>query len=1430
MKTINSKTFFFLVFVISFIVITLGGFLYYKNFERRFLAEIESKLTSIATLKIEELSHWKKERFGDASMFTFNKNYSGQLQLFLKSEKNIESRNRLLMWLVHTKRAYDYDRVTLYDTLGNELLFSEKEGINQSLEHSKQEFYFIKDRNKIQLIDFYKPASTGSPHLGIYVPLFSVTKEDSLIGFMTLCVAPDKYLYPFIQRWPGYSNTGETLILRKENDSVLFLNPLKYNDKAALNFKLPLDKADVPAVKAVMGETGIVYGNDYRGVPVVAYVSQVNGFPWYLVAKLDQSEAYAPLYETIYLLLVLLSSLIVGSAISMRYLWKRQRTIFYRDKYEDEKALREKQELYKTLINNLHQRVFFKDTKSVYVSCNEAFADERGLLPEEVEGKTDYDFYTDEFAEKYRNEDRFILSNSKEISFEENIVKNDETRTYTITKIPIFSEEQSIMGILGILDDITKRKQDEANLQKMNRLYSVLSNINQSIVRLRDPQELFEEICKISVQDGKFLFTWIGVLNPQTNDLKIAASYGDIKDYLPDMNIFKRNEMLKNCPIKFSLDESKAGLCDLEDADAHYNCKTRLREKGINSIAAFPLFLDNKIYGVISFYSSEVGFFDSGELRLLEELALDLSFALEFFKKESELENSLELLKINQARLELSQSIAHVASWEFNPATGKIWGSKEGFKIYGLTPEASGNLPIEEIEKCIPEKERVHQAMVDLLNEEKEYNLEFSVNPANGEPQRIIISKAQLVKDRDSSVVKVSGFIQDVTEQRKAERKLLESQNLFKTIADTSPAMIWMSGTEKGCTWFNKVWLNFTGRTIDQELGAGWSEGVYPDDLDLCLNTYLNAFDKRESFEMEYRLKRYDGLFRWIIDKGDPRYDAGNNFAGYIGTCIDITERKNIEAMLTESEEKYRLLAETAKDVILIQNFDSEILYINKAGCDLVGLSSEECYKKNVRSFIPRRYHDMLDSFISERHEGFSGPRIYELEFIDQYKNSVPVEIISAPIMNDKNISSILVIARDITERKRNEEELKILNAELESRIKIRTEDLQKLNIQLQQQIEERIQIERETAKYANEVSDLYNNAPCGYHSLDHKGIIVSINDTELNWLQYDRSEIIDKKRFEDFFTEESKKIFRDKFPLFLKQGWIREIEFDIIRKDGSLFSVILSATAVKDNNGNFIKSRSTIFDITEIKRAKQEIESLNRELSSRAKSLELANKELEAFAYSVSHDLRAPLRAIDGFAKIVTEDYSDKLDEEGKRLFGIIRNNTKKMDQLIVDLLALSKVTRTELKHNRIDMTAMAKALYFEVTSENERGEINFILSDLPDISGDPVLMRQVWSNLLSNAVKYTRKAKERIIEAGSIADDKKIIYFIKDNGVGFNTEYKDKLFGVFQRLHNSDEFEGTGVGLAIVKRIISRHGGAVWAESVQNEGAVFYFELPKM
>jgi PAS domain S-box-containing protein len=277
---------------------------------------------------------------------------------------------------------------------------------------------------------------------------------------------------------------------------------------------------------------------------------------------------------------------------------------------------------------------------------------------------------------------------------------------------------------------------------------------------------------------------------------------------------------------------------------------------------------------------------------------------------------------------------------------------------------------------------------------------------------------------------------------------------------------------------------------------------------------------------------------------------------------------------------------------------------------------------------------------------------------------------------------------------------------------------------------------------------------------------------------------------------------------------------------DGSNAWFEFSIQAVPE--GIFILS----LDITARREAEEAMRRVNlvleQRVAERTAQLQAANLELEAFAYSISHDLRAPLRAIDGFSRILLEEHSGGLGDEGRRLLKVVRDSTGRMSQLITDILALSRISRAELKREPIDMAVEARSVFDEITNPEVRVTFELSVNPLPPASVDPALIRQVWINLLSNAVKYSMPAQERSIQVGGRAEGGRLIYFVKDKGVGFDPQYANKLFGVFQRLHSAEEFEGTGVGLAIVQRIIRRHGGEVWAEGQLGQGATFYFSLP--
>ncbi|MGH8094481.1 MAG: PAS domain S-box protein [Chthoniobacterales bacterium] len=283
--------------------------------------------------------------------------------------------------------------------------------------------------------------------------------------------------------------------------------------------------------------------------------------------------------------------------------------------------------------------------------------------------------------------------------------------------------------------------------------------------------------------------------------------------------------------------------------------------------------------------------------------------------------------------------------------------------------------------------------------------------------------------------------------------------------------------------------------------------------------------------------------------------------------------------------------------------------------------------------------------------------------------------------------------------------------------------------------------------------------------------------------------------------------------------------------KDGRLIDLSISVSPIPDDTGRTVGASHIARDITQQKRVEKKIRQLNVELEERVKQrtadLETANEELESFSYSVSHDLRAPLRAVDGFSQALLEDFAEQLPEEARHYLQTIRQSAQRMGALIDDLLTFSRLSRLPLDRQPVSAEVLVKYALAELALQKEGRAVEIRIAELAPCEGDPALLRQVWINLLSNALKYTRRREHAVIEVGSRMENGETVYFVTDNGTGFDMRYANKLFGVFQRLHRSDEFEGTGVGLAIAQRVVHRHHGRIWADAEPDRGASFFFTL---
>lgn len=534
---------------------------------------------------------------------------------------------------------------------------------------------------------------------------------------------------------------------------------------------------------------------------------------------------------------------------------------------------------------------------------------------------------------------------------------------------------------------------------------------------------------------------------------------------------------------------------------------------------------------------------------------------------------------------------------------------------------------------------------------------------------------------------------------------------------------------------------------------------------------------EKGAWEGELVHHRRDGAKIVVSSRWALQLDASNQPMRILEINRDITQRKM-------QEKKFRNLLESAPDAIVIVNERGQIQLVNAQTEKLFGYSREELIGQPVEILIPQRFRQ---GHVAHR-DGYSkSPHPREMgagsELYGRRKDGTefPVEISLSPLETEEGMLVSSAI-RDITDRKRAD------------------------------------------SKFRN----LLESAPDAMVIVNQEGQIQLINTQTERLFGYSRAEVIGKpveilipERFQGGHVAHRHGYSQSPRPREMGAG----AELYGRRKDGTEFPVEISLSPIETEEGTFVSS--AIRDVTERRQTSEQIQKLNSELSRRVAQLGIINQELETFSYSVSHDLRAPLRHIDGFARILKEECAAEISPEGLKHLDRILHAVTHMGRLVDDLLNLARIGRKELVRKTVKLDQALREAMADLPPEAKERKIDWQIEPLPEVECDSGLVKIVFMNLLTNAVKFTRSRQQASVQIGAVTKNGVLTFFVRDNGVGFDPKYADKLFGVFQRLHNQQEFEGTGVGLATVQRIVHRHGGTIWAESQPDHGATFFFTL---
>jgi PAS domain S-box-containing protein len=674
--------------------------------------------------------------------------------------------------------------------------------------------------------------------------------------------------------------------------------------------------------------------------------------------------------------------------------------------------------------------------------------------------------------------------------------------------------------------------------------------------------------------------------------------------------------------------------------------------------------------------------------------------------------------------------------------------------------------------------------------------------------KRHIEASVSLRKDSLGKPIGFRGIIRDITESKQAEAQkeaaleaVRERDLRFRKLSLHIPGMIYQfmrraDGTY--CVPFSSEAVKDIFGCSPQDVREDFSpiaKVIFPEDLDKLIASIEYSAQHLTTWRHEYRLQIPGQSIKWLFGHSTPEKLADGSIIWH-GFNTDITERKKAEKDLQNSEELFRNLFNYHSAVkLIIDPATGNIVDANEAAVNYYGWPHEQLTRMKIQD-INTLSHEEVKAAIKKVQTQKSTH--FEFQHRRADGSVRDVEVFGSNIKaQGKDI--LHTIVHDITERKRAEEEIKSAKVFLDMVI---------------------------------------NLSPFAMWISDKEGTITRVNLSLCNVINLTENEIVGKYNvLKDLNLEIQgvmpmvRSVFEKHEPARFIIPWKAADAGGVDFKGARDMHIDVSMFPILNAQGELINVVCQWVDITERKKSEEALEKYREHLEDlvreRTIKLEASNKELEAFSYSASHDLRAPLRSIDGFSQALLEDCENKLDIQGKDYLIRIRAATRRMAELIDDLLQLSRITRTEMNIEKVNLTRIARSVIDELQKSQPQRHVEISIADGLEDTADSKLIRIVLENLLGNAWKFTEKQTKAVIEFGFTEKGKKKIFFIRDNGVGFDMAYADKLFAPFQRLHTEEEFPGTGIGLATVRRIIHRHGGKVWTEGQTGKGATFYFSL---
>ncbi|GAA6143015.1 hypothetical protein NBRC116584_28330 [Hydrogenophaga sp. 5NK40-0174] len=811
------------------------------------------------------------------------------------------------------------------------------------------------------------------------------------------------------------------------------------------------------------------------------------------------------------------------------------------------------------------------------------------------------------------------------------------------------------------------------------------------------------------------------------------------------------------------------------------------------------------------------------------------------FRDVTELEQDQRALERSELRFRLAA--AHGQVWEWDFGKGFVQPSDEFFVSLGHPAPPQGQMGQLFMDLVHPEDlPRLRLALRRYFKNEAPYRLEFRARDAQGH-YHWFDTRASGLRDANGVVTYMSGTTFEISDRKALEDAQRQILKHLETVANSSPALLWTTNENKETEWVNQAWLDFTLRDLQTECAVGWLGDIHPLDHDRSQAVFDAAFEARQPYSIEYRLKRHDGEYRWLLEQGRPRYDADNRFIGYVGSNLDITELRAAEHAASERGAILEQVFDVIKDMLFVIDTDEHFVFYKTSHEAGLHRKPEEILGKALGDVMPDDVTDMLRGAMALAHRNGAQEVDYHLELPDGQHH------FNARLAWLPGAEQCMFLVRDTTDQQEAQDARARLNDfvlllfRLASRfINLPVQDTQAAINDALGDMGRFFEADRaylfdydfnaqttiNTHEWCapgvqSELGQVQSRpfptlpAWADQHRMDKEILIPDANDLPAGPLR-------DVLHSQDILSLVA-------LPLMNGERCLGFVGLDSVRKtrdyDEEETSLLRLFANMLVNVRMRTEAEEQIRDLTE--GLEQKVAERTAQLQESVQQLTVVNSELESFTYSASHDLRTPLRGIEGFSSLLLEEHAQQLDEEGRAYLQRIQKATMHMSNLVTDLLAYSRMQQMSERTESVNIATTVESVLQPFRDElaARQGTLELDIPSELNVQAEPQGLSIALRNLIDNALKFIPEERAPVVRIEATRRGDEISLQISDNGIGFDMKHHDRIFGMFQRLHRQDQIPGTGIGLAMVRKAVERMGGQIHAESQPGKGTTFYLDL---